>query len=266
MDRSCPLCGRDNRSVGACHYSRPPWKLKRCSGCGFVYLENAADYSSLRDQMAWHKTYAAEAERRKLDNPVLYSASRASKALIQRLFKPDKLISWVHRYLVPGPVLDVGCADGHTLERLPLEFIPYGIEISSELSAIARQRFASRGGHVVNADAIHGLQQLAERFFTGVIMTGFLEHETNPQGVLLAAVRIMGAGTRLIIKVPNYACWNRAIRGKDWCGFRFPDHVNYFTPALLTDLLTHTGFRIVRFSIADHLPTSDNMWLVAEPR
>jgi hypothetical protein len=28
-------------------------------------------------------------------------------------------------------------------------------------------------------------------------------------------------------------------------------------------MLQETGFQIVKFSIFDHLPTSDNMWLVA---
>jgi hypothetical protein len=67
----------------------------------------------------------------------------------------------------------------------------------------------------------------------------------------------------LIVKVPNYASWNRKIRANRWCGFRFPDHVNYFTPHTLKSMLQETGFQIVKFSIFDHLPTSDNMWLVA---
>ena len=74
----------------------------------------------------------------------------------------------------------------------------------------------------------------------------------------------MRDGARLIVKVPNFASWNRRLRGDAWCGFRFPDHVNYFTPETLTLLLRETGFRVARFGVFDRLPTSDTMWLVAE--
>jgi SAM-dependent methyltransferase len=228
-----------------------------------VYLENPVDYSALAGEMAWEKTYAAEAELRRRRNPLLYRAARAPKAAWQRLARRDKLVRWARRYFTPGPVLDVGCAAGHTLERLPPQFVPYGIEISDELSRLAQQRFAPRGGRVIQSDALSGLVQFDAGFFTGMIMTSFLEHEPAPRAVLAAARRVMRSGACLIVKVPNFASWNRAVRGARWCGFRFPDHVNYFTPRLLSSLLVATGFRLLRFGPLDRFPTSDSMWLVA---
>jgi SAM-dependent methyltransferase len=261
--RACPLCGCDNASRPPDRYSQPPWLLKRCSQCGLVYLENPVAYSALENEMAWEKTYAAEAETRRQRNPILYRAGRAPKALWQRLLRRDKLVSWIQRYIAPGPVLDVGCAGGHTLERLPPQFVPYGIEISAELSRLANQRFAPRGGRVVQGDALSALRQFDAGFFTGVIMTSFLEHESQPRAVLAAAARVMHPEARLIVKVPNFASWNRALRGARWCGFRFPDHVNYFTPQQIAGLVRGAGFQVLRFGIFDRFPTSDNMWLLA---
>jgi len=238
--------------------------LKRCAGCGLVYLENPPEYSSLQEEFAWEKTWAEELEQRRRREPVLYHASRALKAVPQRLFQRDKLVSWVRRYFAPGPVLDVGCAGGHTLERLPQEFVPYGIELSNELSRRAQERFAPRGGRAVPGDALSALPQFDAGFFTGVIMTGYLEHEPNPGAVLAATQRVMRPAARLIAKTPNFACWNRAVRGARWCGFRFPDHVNYFTPPQMARLLRDSGFHLLRFGLLEHFPTSDNMWLVAE--
>ena len=81
--------------------------------------------------------------------------------------------------------------------------------------------------------------------------------------VLQKILRILRSGAHLIIKVPNYVCLNRVIMGKKWCGFRYPDHVNYWTPKTLIKIISDTGFQIVRFNIRDRFPTSDNMWLVA---
>lgn len=228
-----------------------------------VYLENPADYSALSVEMAWEKTYAAEAATRRQRNAFLYRAARLPKALWQRLLRRDKLVSWACRYFTPGPVLDVGCSEGHTLDRLPSQYVPYGIEISAELSRLAQERFAPRGGRVIESDALSALGQFDAGFFTGVIMTSFLEHETNPRAVLAAANRVMRPGSCLIVKVPNYGSWNRSVRGARWCGFRFPDHVNYFTPRELETLLVQTGFHVQRFGIFDRFPTSDSMWLAA---
>ena len=57
---------------------------------------------------------------------------------------------------------------------------------------------------------------------------------------------------------------NRIFRGKKWCGFRLPDHVNYFTPTSLVGMSKAIGFHIAQFEWRDKLPTSDNMWIVIQ--
>ncbi len=254
--RTCPICARDNRDQPAHPYSQPPWELKACAGCGLLYLENPPTVAALKQDFAWEKTWAEQRQRRK---GVGSSLSRGLKAL----FQTDKLSSFVRRYVRSGRVLDVGCSDGWQLERLPAAFVPFGIEISDQLAQRAQERFSARGGRVIHADAISGLQQWEPGFFDGVVMSSYLEHEPAPRPLLEAARRTMRPGASLIVKVPNYASLNRTVRGAQWCGFRFPDHVNYFTPALLVRLLKDSGFDIRRFGPLDHIPTSDNMWLIA---
>ncbi|HEY0262999.1 MAG TPA: class I SAM-dependent methyltransferase [Granulicella sp.] len=263
---SCSVCGTDNTTQPVHPDSVAPWELKQCTNCSMLYLENPPAYEVLEEELAWERTYAQETVTRKQRNPVLYALGRAPKAAVQAVLKRDKLRALAEQYIAPGPVLDVGCGGGAMLARLPRQYVPCGIEISKELATMARNTFTPRGGFVVQADALRGLQQMEAGYFTGIVMTSFLEHETNAREVLEATRRVMSPGAGLIVKVPNYASWNRTLRGHKWCGFRFPDHVNYFTPVLLKRLLETTGFRIVRFNLGDRMPTSDTMWLVAEVR
>jgi hypothetical protein len=54
--------------------------------------------------------------------------------------------------------------------------------------------------------------------------------------------------------------------GGRWCGFRYPEHLNYFTPETLRTMAAKAGFRI-SFGLAGRLPTSDNMWAaLTKPR
>ena len=94
-------------------------------------------------------------------------------------------------------------------------------------------------------------------------MSAYFEHEAAPREVLQKILRILKPGAPLVIKVPNYGCLNRMFTQKKWCGFRYPDHVNYWTPKTLKKIIVDTGFEIVRFNFWDRLPVSDNMWLIA---
>jgi len=261
---TCPVCGATEAVDEPSRYAETPWQLWQCSRCSMVWLQNPPVVEMLEEDLAWERTFAAEGQVRRARNPVLYKLGRMPKAALQKLLKRDKLLDLAKEYVVPGPILDVGCAGGHTLAGFPASYIPFGVEISKELSRVANDLFAQRGGSAVQGDAPTAMGKFPTGNFTGVLMGSYLEHEPRAAEVLQAARQVMRPGARLILKVPNYACWNRKLRGKRWCGFRFPDHVNYFTPHTLVRLLHATGFKVVRFSLADRMPTSDNMWLVAE--
>jgi hypothetical protein len=51
--------------------------------------------------------------------------------------------------------------------------------------------------------------------------------------------------------------------GRKWCGFRYPDHLNYFTPASLRSMAAKAGFAI-HFRYRHWLPTNDNMRVTLE--
>ena len=52
----------------------------------------------------------------------------------------------------------------------------------------------------------------------------------------------MMPGGKVFVRVPNYGSLNRRVMGARWCGFRYPDHVNYFTSATLRTMAAMAGF------------------------
>jgi SAM-dependent methyltransferase len=140
--------------------------------------------------------------------------------------------------------------------------VPMGIEVSKALSAKANARFEPFGGLVVFASAIEGAHLVEDGSVDLIVMHSFLEHEARPK-VLLEELRSTLTPDGLVaLKVPNFACWNRVLRGGRWCGFRYPDHVNYFTPDTLRTLVETSGYQIVRQNFSDRFPLSDNMYAV----
>ncbi len=261
--RRCPLCAHDNSAGARLRYAEDPWILRQCASCGLAYLENPPPPEALEADQAWEKTYYEERQRRREREPILQRLGAAINFLRSRVVKRDKLSALARRYFSPGRILDVGCSDGSALARLPAGYVPFGIEVSKVLCRMAEEKFSARGGRSVRADALNGMREFPDVAFEGVVMMSYLEHEPHPRQALEQALRLLKPRARLIVKVPNYACWNRALRGARWCGFRSPEHVNYFTPPLLRRLVTECGFRVARFGFLDRPPTSDNMWLVA---
>jgi SAM-dependent methyltransferase len=262
--RACPLCGRDSRGQPALRFAPPPWRLRACAQCGFVYLENPPAVAVLEDELAWEKGYAAEHERRRRQDP-LYRAGRAGDFLRHRVLKRNKFLALARRYFpARGKFLDVGCGDGRLLAALPEGSEPWGIEVSRGLAALAGERFRARGGRVLQAPALQGMEQLEAASFDGAAMISYLEHEPEPRPALAACARLLKPGACLILKTPNFASVNRRLRGARWCGFRWPEHVNYFTPASLRHAVENAGLQVKRFGPLDRLPTSDNMWLVVQ--
>lgn len=245
-------------------HSRPGWKLKTCDRCGFIYLQDPPGYQEFSDDFAWEKTSKAERSRRRNEEPLMNRASKVLRHLRRRLATYNKLHTLLSRFVPSGRLLDIGCGrGGRMLDCFGERYEPWGVEISAALAKTADELFSRYGGHCIHNDAISGLNNMPEGHFDGVIMRSYLEHEMEPRGVCLAVFRSLKPGGHVVIKVPNHASWNRVLRGAKWCGYRFPDHVNYFTPQSLKGLMKETGFRIVQFGLFDRLVTSDNMWLVA---
>ncbi|MHA1554135.1 MAG: class I SAM-dependent methyltransferase [Alphaproteobacteria bacterium] len=219
-------------------YSRAPWEVVGCNDCGFVFLGNPPDYVRLEDELAWEKSYVEERKRRVRDRPVVEVLENLTSW--RRRFSRDRL-SLYKRLFKPGPVLDVGCG-GNDGPHGP--YVPYGIEISRDLFERSTKLMAERGGYAVHGPAAEAIDEFPDTMFTGVIMSSILEHEVQPTRLLTGVARVLRADGCAYIRVPNYGSINRHVSGGKWCGFRHPDHVNYFTETSLRRMGERCGLSL----------------------
>ena len=236
IERTCPKC-RSNAFDHLAEYSKEEWRVGSCGKCGFVYLQNVPVYDRMIDEFAWEKTWTDERERRVKDRPASMSASMVLRKIRKPFRKSER--DMFEKLFKRGAVLDVGCGLGN---RIPEKFIPFGIELSRNLNEAANKQMKPRGGHCVHAPAVEGISQFKPGFFSGIILRSFLEHEWQPKELLSGARQVLRNDGKIFIRVPNFASINRRVRGPDWCGFRWPDHVNYFTPDSLAALAADCGF------------------------
>lgn len=276
MKRVSPLLERDG-GTRVLDIAPAPWVVRQCNETGFVFLENPPGYDSLREELAWEVTSRRESRARATAEPARYAISTAVKRVRHDILKRNKMVDLTAElaWRVPHDeirLLDLGCGAGQLLglvmDRLPpavrQRCRPHGIEISNELAARAQRALAAHGGSCIHEPALDGLQAFADGYLDVIVMSSYLEHEIQPMPLLRACAKRLRDGGRIVIKVPNHACWNRALRGSRWCGYRWPDHVNYFTPRTLRACADAAGLRVWRLSWLDRLPISDSLYAVLQ--
>jgi len=262
--RNCPICNCDNRHVPRSSFSVDDWNLKQCEQCQLLYLENPITYEQLVDEFAWTKTVKQEAVRRAARRRLTGWFRHHWKQARLRWLPHYKGRDLIHDMVEQGDVLDVGCSEGNFLKGLDDRFTPHGIEIDHKAAQVAGKYVSKHGGKIHQADALSSLRQMEESQFDAVVMQSYLEHEVEPLEVLRETRRVLRPQGFLMIKVPNLDCWNRRLQGHGWPGFRFPDHVNYFTPRTIREVIERAELKIARFKMVDKLPSSDNLWVVAQ--
>lgn len=233
--RLCPCCDH-TAYTSLPQYSLPDWPIVRCERCDFVYLRIAPEDAALVEDLAWEKTAAEEASRRKTF--WFYRLDYATRFRLKLGGALDRRFV-THNVEPGGRVLDIGCGASN---RIPPGMVPFGIEVSKGLAQRSDRIFREHGGRVVNASAADGLDGFSDRFFDRAILRSYLEHELRPRLILEKLYRKLKPGGTAVVKVPDFGCIGRRIMGQKWCGFRYPDHQNYFTRRTLAEMASRAGF------------------------
>jgi ubiquinone/menaquinone biosynthesis C-methylase UbiE len=140
-------------------------------------------------------------------------------------------------------VLDAGCGEGITLEKLVHRFPDKkvtGVDLLDENVAICREhRLPVSKGTISKLD-------LPDGSIDCCILAEVIEHVENSEAVFRELWRVMKSGARLIIVFPNDAVFKVArlatLKIKE--AFYDPGHVRQWTPGAMKKALEQCGFRV----------------------
>ena len=255
--RPCPLCGAMERQPLS---RRGEWEIVACVKCEMVFLDGELAYDAQARDHDWMDEYAREVLRRKQKQPVFLFLSHCLRPL--RPNTNARMLAQTLRWRREGKLVDFGCGDAGFLVLAAKHFDVTGIELSPRGAEVSRQRVSAE--RILEGPVTEIAERaLPEKAFDVVTQFGYIEHEWQPLAALRAAYRVLKPGGITVIKTPNFASWNRHIRGENWCGYHIPSHCNYFTPRTLIQILRKSGFDPLPRPLFDRLPTSDSLWMAA---
>jgi len=156
----------------------------------------------------------------------------------------------------PGMILDVGCGGGLFLEVLDERGASRGGRRLAGLDfSLDAANITWRRAGVPAVCASLSRAPFAPGSCAVITMFHVLEHLYDPGSYLAGAHQLLADDGRLIVQVPNAACWQFLLLGERWSGIDVPRHLIDFRLKDLDSLLETCGFEVLRhkhFSLRDN--------------
>jgi SAM-dependent methyltransferase len=246
----CPACGTYELRVlfhaGDRLYATTDkiFRIVECRKCGLIRLDPQPAPLELRDYYPpdyWFTPDSTAADH--LEQRYRRFVLRDHLRFVERALRESD---------EQGLLLDVGCGGGLFLQMLAerTKRRVAGLDFSLDAAHVAWRRSG--------VPAVCGTLTRApfpERSCAVVTMFHVLEHLFDPGSYLEAAHRLLRPDGRLIIQVPNAACWQFLLLGERWNGLDVPRHLINFRLSDVDSLLDYCGFEVLRhkhFSLRDN--------------
>lgn len=197
----------------------------RCATCGLVWVDPMPSAAELA-------RYYDDAYR-----DGAYTEWAAADDIRMRI--AEYRLSVIRREARPGRWLDVGCAAGHFVEAAQRAGIKSeGLDISA--GAISRARARGLTAHVARVEDFAPAAP-----FDTVTAFDVIEHTLNP-GEFVDRLRgwLVPGGT-LVLTLPNVrSIYPRMLTGRHWFYYVPSEHLYYFDPHTIRQLLVPRGFAV----------------------
>lgn len=177
---------------------------------------------------------------------VLHDPLKPSSSLVKRVLRPlaDRLFKFNTQLLpalIPGRLLEVGCASGAFLHKMA----EHGWQVEGiEFSANAANAAASNG-YRVHAGSLETAPP-PETAFDLIVGWMVLEHLSDPVGGLKKLKECAKPGAWLVLSVPNAGSLEFQLFKDKWYSLHLPNHLFHFTPKSLKDVLYAGGWSLER--------------------
>ena len=174
------------------------------------------------------------------------SKNPLQKLLINNFY--SSLIS-LAKPLNPSTILDAGCGEGFTMDKLTKSGIGKkieGVEYSKEAILLGRKIFPNL---IFKEGSAYDLPYEGSSFDL-VVCTEVLEHLDNPQKALHEILRV--SKKYIILSVPNEPFFRIAnfVRGKYITKFgNSPGHVNHWTVLFFKNFLKKNNLKIIKVKL-----------------
>jgi SAM-dependent methyltransferase len=179
----------------------------------------------------------------------------------KQIAKAQRKLERIISHTASGRLLDVGAGPGFFLHLADKHYAAEGIDLSYAAVDYARLEF---GASITQARFEDFSSEGGK--YSIITMWSVLEHMLDPRENLMHANRLLQEDGLLAISFPNAFGITRYVKGKDWRGFQFPEHLHFFSNRNLIRLLRETGFDPLHMKLKDNNFFRDTCYILARKK
>lgn len=240
---SCAICGAAVERARDPRWVKDGFDIVECPWCGVLFRADLPDAESLRE--IYGAAYFAASEG---DTGGQGYADYLGEEPNHRANGRARL-RLLEKYIVPGRLLDVGCAAGFFLdEARDVGWEVQGVELSPEMAAHGAERLGLRMHELP-----FGELDLEPEALDAVTMWDYIEHSIDPAGDLCQAARLLRSGGVLALSTGDAGSLVARLSGSRW-HLLTPRHHNYFfTRRSLQRAFEAAGFTVEAVAYTSNL-------------
>ncbi len=212
-------------------YVKEGYRIETCPACGLTQL-NPLPSGEVLEALYGDAYYDEQ------DGTVGYDEYAAQEDEYRATFAEE--LDRVRPFVPNGAVLDVGCGYGFFLgAALDAGYDAYGVDVARTAIETARRTYPDRVFH----GAVEDVPELEGRRFDVIFVSHLIEHICDPVPfVQNLAARLTDIGV-LVLVTPNIKSLLARCSGRRWVSLKLPEHVCFYSPKTITELLRRAGLR-----------------------
>lgn len=251
-------------------FEKNNYRIEKCSVCGLVQVTNMPAVEKREQGQNFYEDYYKDTVSKCEKSFEDMEIDQRKQRYVYLNFN-NKLDQIEKRKGKRGKLLDVGCAFGFFMDvARERGWTVAGIEISEYASEYAARQL---GLSVVNKTITEAMFE--EKSFDVITMWYVIEHLPNPKQVLRHLINFLKDDGMLVISTPNVDSYRARVQGEKWRCWIPPEHLVYFSPETMRNLLKRCGLKIIDqetalpyekyfrkiklYSVFDKLKLSDNV-------
>lgn len=146
----------------------------------------------------------------------------------------------------PG-LIEIGSAYGYFLDVARQYFDVAGVEVADDARLAAQQRGHRVYANVTELTTANNRRQpdaAGSPRAAAAVMLDVIEHLQDPRATLDAVAACLQPGATLVLTTGDWSSLIARVLRKHWRLLTPPQHLWFFTPASITALLAHAGFKV----------------------
>ncbi len=249
--QSCPVCKSRPHHWAVKKCGDDTYAVDRCSECGFAFVNPRPSMEFLKAH------YRTSGHGVSLDPPTLESVIAGEAVDPNSTIDAKRMISTIKnltkdRQNKSHRLLDVGAGYGFFSKEAAINDFQV---IAIDLAENERQISKSISGIDPVPTTFEDLE-LDPSSLSVVLMSQILEHALDVEEWVCKAGQLLETGGVLAIALPNFGSLQRIILQKNDPYICPPDHLNFFTPGSLRNLLKNNGFVVEKIQHVSRIPRS----------